>query len=171
MVLTLLDLSRLEKLAMELHKSPTNLVTLVHEAKGLLGSDEAAAMVELDAPDGPVMVPCDPNTIRRVIMNLLDNAVKFSPVDGRVRVAVIPEDSDVHISVSDSGPGVPEAFREKIFDHFAQIDARDYSTGIGLAFCRMAVRAHGGELTLRCPKGGGSTFTVSLPLHETADGS
>jgi signal transduction histidine kinase len=128
-------------------------------------------MVDLTAPGEAVIVPCDAGAVRRVVMNLLDNAVKFSPVGGKVRVTLSRDDARVRIAVTDSGPGVPAGFREKIFDHFAQMDARGYSTGIGLSFCRMAARAHGGDVTIESVEGEGSTFTVSLPLSADLEGA
>ncbi len=114
-----------------------------------------------------VKLSCDPNYISRTIQNLLSNAIKYSPSGSAVHVDVNRDGQGAIVRVSDKGPGVPPEHRETIFDRFGQIDLPEYqrknSTGLGLAFCKQAVEAHGGTIGVESPAGEGSTFWFSLP--------
>ena len=99
----------------------------------------------------------------------MDNAVKFSPENKTVRVSAVQEDEYVKIQVFDHGPGVAEEFRSVIFERFSQISGqlgRWRGAGLGLAFCKIAVEAHGGSIEYRKPPNGqGSIFSFTLPIH------
>ncbi len=164
MVITLPDVSRLESDQLPLKPQPCDLESLVREAMTLLGSDLAEKQMVIESPDKPVLAFCDPDVMRRVVVNMADNAVKFTPACGKVMIAMQQANGEVQLSFTDEGPGIPEQYHDKIFDHFGQVDARKFSTGVGLAFCKLAVEAHGGRIHLRSKVGDGSTFTVFLPI-------
>ncbi len=107
--------------------------------------------------------------LRRTLVNLLGNAVKFTPPHGRVEVRAYPAPGEVRISVMDTGEGIPTAAFGRIFEKFGQVaerrEGRVNSTGLGLTFCKLAVEAHGGRIWVESELGSGSTFTFALPLQ------
>jgi len=101
-------------------------------------------------------------------MNLLSNALKYSPPHGAVDVTLARSSRGLRISVADRGPGIPPEFRARIFQRFAQADAgadRKTSSGLGLAISRQIMVEHGGELSFEDRAGGGTCFHVDLPLR------
>lgn len=126
--------------------------------------------VEWQAPDEHLEIRADPLALGHVINNLIHNAIKFSPENGRVTVLLSSDSTMAHIAVSDSGPGMSEAVRANLFGRQRALEsgASDKtSTGLGLYLCRRIVDAHGGKLSASSGHGWGSTFTVSLALAET----
>ncbi|MCC6363356.1 MAG: HAMP domain-containing protein [Bryobacterales bacterium] len=105
--------------------------------------------------------------LRQVLVNLLDNAIKYSPAGGRVRVRVLSEPEKVSIEVRDSGPGIAAAHRDRVFDRFYRVDEsrsrEGGGTGLGLAIAKWGAEVHGGRLELECPPEGGCVFRVVLP--------
>ena len=108
-----------------------------------------------------------------MIANLLGNAIKFTPSGGDIEISCEQAGEEAKLSVSDSGPGIPFEYHEKIFDKFGQVEAREtnakWSTGLGLAFCKLAVAAQGGEIGVDSAPGEGSTFRFTLPLAANCD--
>jgi signal transduction histidine kinase len=118
------------------------------------------------------MIIADQGKTSRVLTNLVDNALKFTPTGEQVSItAELSPDGDMMIvKVIDRGPGVPEAYRDKIFDRFTQIPkqlGRKRGTGLGLTFCRLAVEAHGGRIWVEPRPEGGSIFIFSMPVDFT----
>ncbi|MDH5493631.1 MAG: ATP-binding protein, partial [Myxococcales bacterium] len=103
--------------------------------------------------------------LERALLNLVENALRFSPPGLGVTLGVALEDRTLRLSVSDQGPGVPEADRERIFDRFFTTDAERDGTGLGLAIVRSVARAHGGEILLEAEARGGARFEMRLPLR------
>ncbi len=103
--------------------------------------------------------------IRRVISNLLDNAVKYTPSGGNIRLTAESKEQAVLFSVADSGPGIPTEERHRIFDKYSRIErvGAPKGLGLGLAFCRLAVKAHGGRIWVDSPAEGGAVFRFTLP--------
>jgi signal transduction histidine kinase len=137
-------------------------------------------------PDTPA-VYADLELINRVLVNLVDNALKHSPHNGAVAVEIIREKENgehkrtdtnvipaaavgapcptVRCTVLDMGPGIPGEYRQRVFERFAQLDGRRRGKGLGLAFCKLAVQAHGGRIWVEDnPKGQGSAFCFTLPV-------
>jgi signal transduction histidine kinase len=112
------------------------------------------------------MVEADQDMIRRVISNLLDNAVKYTPAGGSIRLSAALEEGNVRFSIADSGPGIPTEERHRIFDKYSRIErvGAPKGLGLGLAFCRLAVKAHGGRLWVDSPPEGGAVFQFTIPL-------
>jgi PAS domain S-box-containing protein len=117
-------------------------------------------------------VRADPDRLTQVIANLLSNAIKFSPKNAEVVVAVENHADGIRITVRDHGPGIPESFRSRIFEKFAQADASDArqkgGTGLGLSIVKQIVLRLGGEVGFSDPPGGGTIFYVKLPRMEVA---
>lgn len=131
--------------------------------------------VEITLEPGPAApVRGDADRLIQVVTNLLSNACKFSPTGGQVTVAVDPNARVARLSVRDEGPGIPEAFRTRIFSKFAQADGSGTrakgGTGLGLAIAREITERHGGRLWFDSPPGGGATFHLELPLSSADAG-
>ena len=118
-----------------------------------------------DATHAPVHA--DPEALEQMLGNLLSNALKFTPEGGTVRVTATHTADAAHISVSDTGPGIPKAMQERLFDRFVQADDTttrpQEGTGIGLALTRALAEVHGGSVSVESTEGAGSTFTLLLP--------
>ncbi len=116
----------------------------------------------------------DWSALDRVVANLVSNAVKFTPPDGRIEVTLTCDEAVLRVLVADTGVGIPEPHRERIFERFEQVRSVDgrakRGSGVGLAIARELVVAHGGALTVRDNPGGGSIFEVTLPRHAAVSG-
>ncbi|MDY6878085.1 MAG: GAF domain-containing protein [Chloroflexota bacterium] len=173
MVDSLLDISRLEAGQTRLDQQPHTLAALVHSATSLVSPlvDEAGLMLEIKVPDNLPPVEVDENLIERVLINLLDNAIKFTPLGGRITVMAQPENGAfVRCSIHDTGPGIPHDYLDRIFKRFVQIpgqNGRRQGTGLGLAFCRLAVEAHGGRIWVESEERRGSHFHFTLPTAQS----
>ena len=123
---------------------------------------------ELNAPESLPRVSGDEDKLRQVLLNLVDNAIKYSPDGGRVGIRVEQRDSGVRIAVSDEGLGIPHADQQRIFGKFYRVDPQQTlgvgGTGLGLYISRELVRHMGGRVTVTSREGHGSTFVVDLPL-------
>lgn len=167
----LLDFQKLKAGKMQLNLEPHSLQTIVREAAELLAESARQKSVELQLPQGETSLPCDYNKLLQTVVNLLSNAIKFSE-PGKVVVVDLDETGgNARLCVSDSGPGVPEEFREKIFEPFEQAPSSraKEGTGLGLAICKLVVEAHGGKIYVDANRSEtgvtGGRFVVELPLH------
>jgi signal transduction histidine kinase len=116
--------------------------------------------------------PMDAARIKQVLLNLVGNAVKFTPEGGRVKVRAIVEDGSVRVEVCDTGPGIPAEDHERIFQEFQQSQTsrgadKPEGTGLGLALAKRFVEMHGGRIWVESEVGRGSTFAFSLPVAAT----
>lgn len=168
MVSDLLDVSRMEVGSMPLDLAPTDLGALVVAAVSAADGAERVR-VRVEAPVDRLRVVCDAVVIRRVVANLVGNAVKFTPAAGQISVSVRGEGADVRVSVTDTGRGIPPEFHQKVFEKFGQVEAvahgASHSSGLGLTFCKYAVEAHGGRIGLESEVGKGSSFWLVLPVR------
>jgi signal transduction histidine kinase len=165
---TLLDVSRLEAGQMKLRLSEWDLVSAVREALAELAPLAEGRRLFFEPAEGAVRVVADREIVGRILQNLLSNALKFTPDPGEIRIAIETERAGVRVSVADTGPGIAAEYHQKIFEKFPEVEAspvagRHTSTGLGLAFCRLAVEAHGGQLGVESEQGRGSTFWFALP--------
>ena len=106
--------------------------------------------------------------IHRVFINLLENAIKYTPVEGRVEIGGVTDGVLVKFWVRDNGPGIPPADKDRIFDKFTRLRGKNRpgGLGVGLAFCRLAVLGHGGEIWVESELEKGSTFWLTLPVAQ-----
>jgi signal transduction histidine kinase len=138
-----------------------------------IAKSKAKIELQLDVPPSLPPLIADPDFMGQIIGNLLDNAIKFSPQGGQVRVSAWTESGQVIMAVSDHGIGIPPDKLQQIFERFYQVDAsstRRYGgMGIGLALCRAIAEAHGGRVWAESAGNGqGSTFYVALPMMTTS---
>jgi len=168
MVGDVLDVSRMEAHEMPLERGDADLGALAAQAIASVGGAQRA---RLDQGPRSARAMCDANLVRRVIANLVSNAMKFTPEQGQVVVRVTSDGAEHRVSVADSGPGIPPQYHEKIFEKFGQAEASSAgaqrSSGLGLTFCKLAVEAHGGRIGVESAVGKGSTFWFTLPAGET----
>ena len=158
----LLDMSRIQTGALEMTSAPVGLEEVVPAAVHSLGLEEQA--VDLDVPDTLPRVLADRGLLERALANLIQNAVRFSPVGGRVRVIAGAIDGVVDVRVVDRGPGVPLDQRERIFLPFQRLgdSGNDEGVGLGLAVAKGFVEAMGGEIEIEDTPGGGLTVVARL---------
>lgn len=168
---SLLDVSKLETGDVALELVSVDLKQLVDEVVALASfaiDQHKTNIQKLYDPDLP-QVKIDEDRIRRVLTNLVDNAVKFTPKDGVVRIEVQGKEDHIFVSITDSGPGIPPSDWERVFERFAQVERSGSKLtrgfGLGLAFCRLAVEAHGGKIWIEAPENNkGSRFVFTLPI-------
>jgi signal transduction histidine kinase len=167
MVTQLLDISRLEAGQMPVKKASGDLVESARAAVGGMASLAEGRRLAVSA-EGRVPAVYDFDIVRRVITNLLANAVKFTRKDGRITVAVSRTDAGVRVAVTDDGDGIPPEYHQKIFDKFGQVNGNKarFGTGLGLTFCKLAVESHGGRIGVESEPGKGSTFWFTLPAPQ-----
>jgi PAS domain S-box-containing protein len=171
MVNSILDVSRLEAGQMPLRPAPCDLRVAARRAVGSLQRLAGGRAVRVYAPADPLVAPCDPELIDRVLTNLIGNALHHTPETAEIEVRVQPREQSARIEVADTGPGISPALRGRLFRKFAasgQSFGGHTSTGLGLTFCKLAVEAHGGRIGVECPAAGGSTFWFELPLQAGA---
>jgi signal transduction histidine kinase len=167
----LLEVSRLEEAELELDLQPLApaalLAEVMHEWKMRFQQEDAEATVDV-SDDAPVF-EADKALIKRVLGNLIQNALTHTAHAVRLTLSARRDGDGVMLTVSDNGPGIPVAYHEVIFRKFERVKMpnapRTRSSGLGLAFCKLAVEAHGGRIWVQSAgEGQGSAFHVSLPL-------
>lgn len=170
----LIEIAGAETGDLSVQEVPVELTSLVRgcveEYQG--AADAAGHRISLDLPDGPIQLCTDPLRVGQILGNVLSNAVKYSPRGGHIQVSVErrPEgDGSVSwavVSVRDTGPGVPDEYRDRIFEEFERVPGTSAAGhGLGLAIARRVARLLGGDLILASAAGTGSTFSLRLPLH------
>lgn len=167
LISSLLDINRLESGQAIIKKSRVNLASLIDEAVGIVSPLGASKEIEIETlvPVEMLTINLDIDMIRRVLINLLENAIKFSPLRSHVTIGFKPEPDGVLAFVEDQGPGIPEGAMGRIFDKYARFDVegKTRGLGLGLAFCRLALQAHGGTIWVENNKPTGSRFVFRLP--------
>lgn len=162
----LLDISAAEAGALKLNRDPLDVRTLTDRAADLYRevAEEKSIAIELDQP-APAELSADAIRLGQAVNNLVDNALKYTPPGGRVRLGARIEPGAVVITVADNGPGVPPAEREAIFRRLYRGDASrsQRGLGLGLSLVKAIVEAHGGTVGVDDAPGGGARFTVRLP--------
>jgi signal transduction histidine kinase len=168
----LLDASKLESGTMRLEPAPVDLRGLVEELQEqmLPLAAEKEIALETDLPAELPRLHADRAKLRRVLVNLISNALKFTPKGGRINVSAGREDSFVRVSVADTGVGIPPEDQRDIFDKYAQARSRatrsEKGTGLGLYITRQLVELHGGRIGVKSEVGKGSTFSFTIPIAE-----
>ena len=166
MIDDMLDITRMEAGQLGLERQRAAVGDLFDQALASLAGLTKGRHLRVSVPIGLEFFG-DVELLRRVIVNLLGNALKFTPNSGRIALTAVAGESGVRITVADDGPGVDPQYHDKIFEKFGQAEARAQrgvpSSGLGLAFCKLAVEAHGGHIGIDSEPGRGSTFWVELP--------
>jgi two-component system sensor histidine kinase/response regulator len=176
MILNLLDIAQLEEGKLLLHPETIDAGSLARKACQEMegGAAQRGVSLQIVADEATSVMKGDGAVLRRVLDNLLSNAIEHSPQGGVVRVAVAPCEEGIEIAVSDQGSGVPPEHREKIFEKFQRLESRKSvpgaNRGLGLTFCRLAVEAHGGTIWVDDAPGGGALFRALLPATEVDSG-
>lgn len=176
---SLLDIFKEEAGGMTLDQQPFNIRSIADNIVKDLTPLAVLQSIQIvdDVPAGLPPVMIDREKVERVLTNIVDNALKFTPNEGRIvlRASLANHTPDgleaekqcVQCEVSDTGPGIPVEYRERIFDRFTQVRGREgrrRGSGLGLAFCKMAVEAHGGKIWVEESPEGGSIVKFTLPL-------
>jgi signal transduction histidine kinase len=172
MVLDLLDLARLDAGTADITMSPVNLPALLNAIREKFSpqSQKAGVEVSVDAAADLPRLSADGDRLAQVFTNLVDNALKYTPVGGLISLSALAVNGEMQISVADTGAGIPAEAQAHIFDRFYQADparkgGEKHGAGLGLAIAHEIVQAHGGRIGVRSRLGEGTTFDVFLPLR------
>lgn len=168
MISSLLDVSKMEAGQMTLELSVIDMRVLVNETFRMVETLRGQRMLNLTSPMKMETIVGDARLIRRVLQNLIGNALKFTDNEkGIITVGIEIAEDNVHVSVEDNGAGILPEYREKVFGKFFQVEKRKkgraYSSGLGLTFCKLVVEAHGGRIGLESDVGKGCNFWFELP--------
>jgi two-component system sensor histidine kinase KdpD len=166
----LLDMTRIEEGALKPEKEVYSLAALIHDVLGRLDPLLKGRVVHTHLPPNDLLlVELDYLEIDQVLTNLIENAVRYTPVESPIEVSAYIEGEQVVISVADRGPGIPPGDLERVFDKFYRVLHGQQPTGypsgsgLGLAVCKGLVEAHGGRIWAELREGGGLVVFVVLP--------
>lgn len=163
----LLDLEKMESNRMELDARITALKPILDRALEAVSALAERKRIKINDPNCSVEVVADEQRLTQLVINLLGNAIKFSPDGSKITVAVEQIGLMVRVSISDTGPGIPSDQLESIFDRYHQTKsaatAKVEGTGLGLAICKAIAEAHKGSIGVESTEGKGSTFWFSVP--------
>ena len=170
LVENLLSVTRIEDGRMDLRMSAELMDEVIAEAMRHTDRNRDGRKIEVSSDEEFILGKMDARLIVQVVINLVDNAVKYTPEGAQIRIHTGKKDGMVVVSVSDTGPGIPDEQKSKVFDMFytgtnRAADGRR-SLGLGLGLCRSIIRAHGGEIWISDNKPQGAVFTFTLPAEE-----
>jgi PAS domain S-box-containing protein len=165
---SLLDIKRLEAGQPLGDRLPVNPLELIHDAYEATAPVARNKQQQIEDTTGRIlpMVLADADMLRRVLINLIENAIKYTPTGGTIRVGADSDSTWVTIWVEDTGPGIPASEHERIFDKFTRLTNTENAKGLGLglAYCRLAVQGHGGRIWVESEPGQGARFKFNLPV-------
>lgn len=173
----ILDIEKIESGKMEFRFEPVSMASLVRQAveANRAYADLFGVNLAIGETEAQTDVYADPDRLLQVLANLISNAAKFSPRGGTVVISLAVEGGQVWVRVADQGPGIPEEFRSRIFQKFAQADSSDTrqkgGTGLGLSISKAIVEHLGGDIGYETELGVGTTFYFLLPLFHAAEGA
>ena len=165
----LLDLSKIESGKMAMVFMPVEITPVIKRTAGVLEklALQKSIKIGVDIPSGLPKVLADENRLSQVFLNLLDNAIKYTPEGGSVKISVFPQDKYLQVDITDTGAGIPQSDLPRIFERFYRVDkARSRQlggTGLGLSIVKHIVQAHGGQVWVKSEVGRGSTFSFTVP--------
>jgi two-component system, OmpR family, sensor histidine kinase KdpD len=166
LVTNLLDMTRLTAGSLAVHKEWESIEAVAGAALGRVEERLAGRPIHASLPPDLPLVPFDAVLVEQVLINLLENAAKYTPAGSAIDIRAAATPDEVSVEVADRGPGVPAAERERIFDKFYRVPgARTGGAGLGLAICRGIVEAHGGRIRVADREGGGAVFCFTLPIE------
>ncbi len=174
---SLLDIAKMESGEFTIDREPAELATIADSVCVELSplAHEMDVRVRTEIGDDLPLLNIDPDKVERALMNLVDNALKYSPSESQIliRASQINGQSNtspsalVRLEVVDNGPGIPDDYKPRLFDRFVQIEGQRRvrrGVGLGLAFCKMVAEAHGGTIWVEDNPDGGSIFVMTLPV-------
>jgi len=169
----LLEISRIESGTVKFSREPVDIASVIDQVLSALRhlADKKNIQLKTDISDGLGQLQGDEGKIQSMVMNLVNNAIKFTPMHSQVSISAQRDDHELVIRVSDTGVGIPKESLPKIFDRFYRVPRsgkRIPGTGLGLAIVKEIVNMHGGRIEVESQVGKGSTFTVFLPLNTQA---
>ena len=170
LVSDLLTLARVESADQRQDRGTLDLREAVRTSAGLLSqrAEDKGLEFRSDLPDRAILVQGDIETLRQLVDNLLDNAIKYTPAGGNIRLGLSEQGHHAVLEVQDSGVGLAPSHRERIFERFYRVDrarSRELGgTGLGLSIVKHVALSHGGQVSVESTLGAGSTFRVTLPL-------
>ncbi len=167
LVNSLLDVNRLESGQPVVNQKPVDALRLIQQAVTDMQpvADGRRQKLESELPQALPSIWVDEDMARRVLINLVENSSKFTPTEGEIYVGARQENGWVHLWVKDTGPGIPPAEQERVFDKFTRLRGSNKpGLGIGLAFCRLAVHGHGGRIWIESDSGRGAAFHFTFPV-------
>jgi signal transduction histidine kinase len=162
MIMNLLDLAKADEGRLVPGRAEIDPSALVRAAFDELELRGAAASVTLGSEITARTIQADPDLLHRLLVNLVDNAIRFAPEDSAVQVSITAAADGLEIRVRDAGPGIPEDRRERVFQRFESEQSTRTNRGLGLAFCKLAVEAHGGRIWIE-DASPGAVFCVRIP--------
>jgi two-component system sensor histidine kinase KdpD len=169
LVRNLLDMTRLEAGALRVQKEPQSVEEVVGAALDRMEDRLRGREIRTAIPEDLPLVPFDPALMEQVLINLLENATKYTPPASPIDIAARRRGGDVEIEVSDRGPGVDPKEAERVFEKFYRArEGEGGGVGLGLTICRGIVSAHGGKIWVENRSGGGASFRFTLPLGDEA---
>ena len=167
LAINLQDMAKLQSSDFELHRAPVGVRALFESAIAELGAELEGYKIEWNLEENLPRLDGDEELLRRVIVNLLDNAVKYCPEGSRIILGAKLRGDRVAVTVSDNGPGLPEGNPQRLFDPFRRGQAASGAgIGLGLSVCRTIARAHDAEIFAMPSRFGGAAFTLTLPYWE-----
>ena len=172
MVENLLYASRIQAGGLTLNREPVALGPLAQHVAQRLAALSPLHTIEVHVDESLPTVLADYERLEEVLVNLAENAIKYSPRGGQVEISARATSDEVIVSVTDEGIGVSESDRDRLFERFSRLDSRLVrqmkGTGLGLFICKSIVEAHGGRIWAEAAPGAGSRFSFSLPREQRA---
>jgi two-component system, OmpR family, sensor histidine kinase KdpD len=163
----LLDMTRMEAGALKICKKPCELRDLLGASIEQLKEKTALRNIDINIPRDFPEIPMDFSFMMKAFLNLIDNAIKYSPSDTPINIKAVASKDKVRIEIKDHGLGIPEVDLKRVFDKFYRVERSEQitGTGLGLSICKGIVEAHGGQITVQNNPDKGVTFITTLPLN------
>jgi len=169
----ILSLTKIDEGRIEIKKNMEAVEEIVGEAVSRVKKLSGSHNIKIDIPDALILIPIDGMLIEQVFINLIDNAIKYTPEDSTITVSAKIEEDDIIFEVSDNGNGIPEESLPLIFNRFYTGTSSNrnirHGTGLGLAICKSIITAHGGKIYAFNSPSGGAVFRFILPAGSDSD--
>jgi len=167
LVINLLDMTRMEAGALRIIRKPCELRDVLGASLEQLKEKIGSRNIKIDIPRDFPEVSMDFSFVMKVFFNLIDNALKYSPVDTPIDIKATAFKDKVRIEVKDQGIGIPQGDLKRIFEKFYRVERphKISGTGLGLSICKGIIEAHGGQISAQNNPDKGATFTITIPLH------
>lgn len=166
-ITNILDMAKLESGHIRLNRENTDMHVLIQQCLKRMSDRLAGTEVKLATPATRRELSMDAGLISRLLGQLIDNAIKYGPREGKQIEITLDINGSIRLSVHDNGPGIPESRQEEIFNKYTRLtkqDSQAAGTGLGLAISRTIARLHGGDITVRNHEQGGAVFTLEIPI-------